>query len=170
MIELAREAERRTPQGIQYQCCAVEDLPELPCAAAFDVVLAAYLLHYSPSFEVLQRMCRQLANVLKPGGRLVALCENPDQTVADYAGYAAYGFDKLAAEPRAEASRISYSLVAGRQMIRFDTYYYARSSYERALREAGFTAIAWYPAATRSGCRRCRLLRRLSAQSRRCWA
>ena len=28
MIELAREAERRTPQGIQYQCCAVEDLPE----------------------------------------------------------------------------------------------------------------------------------------------
>lgn len=145
MIELAREAERRTPQGIQYQCCAVEDLPELPSAAAFDVVLAAYLLHYSPSFEVLQRMCRQLANVLKPGGRVVALCENPDQTVADYAGYAAYGFDKLAAEPRAEASRISYSLVAGRQMIRFDTYYYARSSYERALREAGFTAIAWYP-------------------------
>ncbi|MBM4221766.1 MAG: methyltransferase domain-containing protein [Gammaproteobacteria bacterium] len=145
MIELAREAERHSPLGIQYQCCAVEELPELPCAAAFDVVLAAWLLHYSPSFEVLQRMCLRLANVLKPGGRLVALCENPDQTVDDYAGYAAYGFDKFAAEPRAEGSRIAYSLVAGRQMIRFDTHYYARSSYERALRAAGFTAIAWHP-------------------------
>jgi len=145
MIELAREAERSTPLGIQYQCCAVEDLPELPCAAAFDIVLAAYLLHYAPSVAVLARMCRRLANVLAPGGRLVALVENPDQAVADYAGYAAYGFDKTAAEPRAEAGRITYSLVAGRQMIRFDTYYYARSSYERALQEAGFAGIAWHP-------------------------
>ncbi len=64
MIELAREEERRAPLGIQYQCCAVEDLPELPCAGGFDVVLAAYLLHYAPSVEVLARMCRRLANVL----------------------------------------------------------------------------------------------------------
>ncbi len=90
-------------------------------------------------------MCQRLANVLQPGGRLVALVENPDQTVADYAGYAAYGFDKAAVEPRAEGSRISYSLVAGRQMIRFDTWYYSRDSYERALHEAGFSAIAWHP-------------------------
>lgn len=145
MIELARDEERRVPLGIQYQCCAVEDLPDLACAGAFDVVLAAYLLHYSPSAVVLARMCQRLANVLAPGGRLVALVDNPDQTTADYAGYAPYGFDKLAAEPRAEASRISYSLVAGRQMIRFDTYYYARSRYEQVLHDAGFGAIAWHP-------------------------
>ena len=145
MIGLAREEERRTPLGIQYQCCAVEDLPELDCSGAFDIVLAAYLLHYAPSVAVLRRMCQRLANVLQPGGRLVALVENPDQTVADYAGYAAWGFDKLAAEPRAEGSRISYSLVAGRQMIRFDTWYYSRETYERALRDAGFSAIAWHP-------------------------
>lgn len=145
MIELARDEERRAPLGIQYQCCAVEDLPDLACAGGFDVVLAAYLLHYSPSAAVLARMCQRLANVLAPGGRLVALVENPDQAPADYAGYAPYGFDKSAAEPRAEGSRITYSLVAGRQMIRFDTYYYARSSHEQALRAAGFTAIEWHP-------------------------
>lgn len=145
MIGLAREEERRTPLGIQYQCCAVEDLPELPCGGAFDIVLAAYLLHYASSVTVLNCMCQRLSDVLQPGGRLVALAENPDQTVADYAGYAAWGFDKFAAEPRAEGSRISYSLVAGRQMIRFDTWYYSRDSYERALRAAGFSTIAWHP-------------------------
>lgn len=149
MIRLAREEESRESLGILYQCCAVEDLPELPCAGygagGFDVVLAAYLLHYAPSVEVLARMCRRLANVLKPGGRLVALVENPDQTVADYAGYAPYGFDKVAVEPRGEASRIRYSLVAGRQMIHFDTWYYSRDRYERVLRDAGFSAIAWHP-------------------------
>jgi SAM-dependent methyltransferase len=149
MIELARDEERRAPQGVRYQCCAVEDLPELPCAGygagGFDIVLAAYLLHYAPSVEVLARMCLRLANLLGSGGRLVALVENPDQTPADYAGYAPYGFDKVAAEPRAEASRISYSLVAGRQMIRFDTWYYSRTTYERALRDAGFASIVWHP-------------------------
>ena len=145
MIELARVEERHAPMGIQYQCCAVEDLPALACSGAFDVVLAAYLLHYASSVAVLTRMCQRLANVLKPGGRLVALVENPDQTVADYAGYAPYGFDKTAAAPRAEGSRISYSLVAGRQMIHFDTWYYSRDSYERALHEAGFSAIVWHP-------------------------
>lgn len=145
MIELARDEERRVSLGIQYQCCAVEDLPELPCAGSFDTVLAAYLLHYAPSVEVLARMCRRLANVLGPGGRLVALTENPDQTPADYAGYAAYGFDKVAAEPQAEGSRISYSLVAGRQMMRFDTWYYTRGTYARVLGDVGFTAIEWHP-------------------------
>ena len=59
MIGLAREQERAEPLGIQYACCAVEDLPDLLCGAGFDVVLASYLLHYAPTVEVLQRMCRR---------------------------------------------------------------------------------------------------------------
>lgn len=145
MIELAREQERAEPRGIQYVCCAVEDLPDLLCGAAFDVVLASYLLHYAPSVEVLRRMCRRLGNALAPGGRLVALTENPDQQPADYVGYAPYGFDKQAVEPRREGSRITYGLVSGRQMIRFDTFWYSRETYAEALGAAGFHRIAWHP-------------------------
>ncbi len=145
MIELAREEERARPLGIQYVCCAVEDLPDLLCTAGFDVVLAAYLLHYAPTVDVLGRMCQRLGNALGSGGRLVALTENPDQQPADYAGYAPYGFDKQAAEPRREGSRITYGLVSGRQIIRFDTFWYSRETYRAALTAAGFEQIEWHP-------------------------
>ena len=145
MIELAREQERASPLGIQYACCAVEDLPDLLCEAGFDVALASYLLHYSPTVDVLGRMCQRLGNALGAGGRLVALTENPDQQPADYAGYAAYGFDKQATEPRREGSRISYGLVSGRQILRFDTFWYSRETYSAALEAAGFHHIVWHP-------------------------
>jgi SAM-dependent methyltransferase len=145
MIELARQQERAGPLGIQYACCAVEDLPDLLCGAGFDVVLASYLLHYAPTVEVLRRMCQRLGNSLGSGGRLVALTENPDQQPADYAGYAPYGFDKQAVETRREGSRITYSLVSGRQIIRFDTFWYSRETYTAALEAAGFKRIEWHP-------------------------
>lgn len=145
MIALAREAEQAAPLGIVYACSAVEDLPDLYCDAGFDVALASYLLHYAPTGDVLDRMCGRLANALKPGGRLVALAENPDQQPENYAGYARYGFDKQALEPRREGSRIRYSLVSGRQLIHFDTWWYSRQRYQSALERAGFEAIRWHP-------------------------
>lgn len=145
MIGLAREQERAAPLGIQYVCCAIEDLPDLVCGAGFDVALASYLLHYAPTVEVLARMCRRLANALRPGGRLVALTENPDQQPADYAGYAPYGFDKQAMEARGEGSRIGYGLVSGRQIIRLETFWYSRATYEAALEAAGFRSVEWHP-------------------------
>jgi len=145
MIELARAEERAAPLGIHYVCCAVEDLPDLVCAAGFDAALAAYLLHYAPSEDVLRRMCQRLANAVVPGGWLVALTENPDQDPADYGGYAAYGFDKQALEPRREGSRIGYGLVSGRQIIRLETFWYSRRTYEAALTDAGFAHVEWCP-------------------------
>jgi len=145
MLELAREQERAAPLGIQYLCCAVEDLPDLLCGAGFDVVLASYLLHYAPTVEVLGRMCQRLGTALRAGGRLVALTENPDQQPEDYAGYASYGFDKQAVEPRGEGSRIAYCLVSGRQIIRLETFWYSRATYAAVLEEAGFNAMQWHP-------------------------
>lgn len=145
MIELAREQERAEPRGIQYACCAVEDLPDLWCGAGFDVALASYLLHYAATVEVLERMCARLGNALRAGGRLVALTENPDQQPADYAGYAPYGFDKQAVEARREGSRITYGLVSGRQIIRLETFWYSRATYESALAAAGFASVEWHP-------------------------
>ncbi|MEO7386729.1 MAG: class I SAM-dependent methyltransferase [Gammaproteobacteria bacterium] len=145
MIELAREQERAAPLGILYLCCAVEDLPDLFCSGNFDAVLASYLLHYAPTVEVLGRMCQRISDALTPAGWLVALTENPDQQPADYAGYAPYGFDKQALEPRRDGSRIGYGLVSGRQIIRLETYWYSRETYQAALEAAGFRAIQWTP-------------------------
>lgn len=140
MIALAKEDERQSPLGIAYLCCDAAVLPDL---GAFDVVSAAYLLHYAPDESTLQAMCVRIASQLKPGGRFVCINENPGQRVEDYAGYTQYGFNKSVQLPRHEGSAITYAMVSGRSMIRFNAYYYSRETYEAALRAAGFSEIVW---------------------------
>lgn len=142
MIALAQASETSSPLGIKYFCNDVAALPEL---GRFDVVTGAYLLHYAPDREALEAMCARIASQLKPGGRLVCINENPEQSVANYAGYTQYGFNKSVQEPRQEASAITYAMVSGRRMIRFDAYYYSRATYESALQAAGFSEISWRP-------------------------
>lgn len=142
MIRLAREAEAAKPLGIEYVCAPVESMPHL---GRFDHVVAAYLLHYSEDVEQLTAMCRNIAAHLPPGGRFVALNENPDQPAERYTGYDQYGFNKTCEMPRREGSLITYWMIAGRETFRFEARWYSRDTYERALRQAGFGEIRWVP-------------------------
>jgi len=142
MIELAEVCEQQEPLRISYHC---RDVAELGRLGEFDLVSAAYLLHYAPNVEALQGMCNSIAANLRPGGRLVAINENPGQGSADYAGYLQYGFNKSVQEPRTEGSAITYEMVSGRSLIRFEAFYYSQAVYEAALTRAGFTDIRWQP-------------------------
>ena len=142
MIDLATAAEAEAPLGIEYVCADVASLPDL---GAFDVVTAAYLLHYAPDVGQLARMCARIVAQLVPDGRFVAINENPDQPAAAYAGYSQYGFNKSVDGVRSDGSPIHYAMVSGRTMLRFDAYYYARETYERELRGAGFADVRWHP-------------------------
>jgi ubiquinone/menaquinone biosynthesis C-methylase UbiE len=141
MIELARREEQREPLGIEYLCA---DVAGLALENSFDVITAAYLLHYSSSGVELREMCTRIAALLSPGGRLVCINENPLQAAEDYSGYAQYGFNKSVQAPRVDGSVINYSMVSGRTMIRFDAYYYSKEYYETALHAAGFRKVVWH--------------------------
>jgi SAM-dependent methyltransferase len=139
MLALARAA--GPDPGIEYHCCDAAALPPLP---ACDLALAAYLLHYAPDRAALAAMAAGLAATLRPGARLVALVENPDPVPDAVARYAPYGFSReVAAAPR-DGSPIHYALVAGRELVRFDTFYYSRATYAAVLAAAGFTGLAWH--------------------------
>jgi len=142
MIALAEQEERKASRGIEYLCSAVEDMPDL---GTYDLVVAAYLLHYASSRSVLERMCRRIAAHLRPDGRFVAINENPRQSAEQYAGYAQYGFNKRAALPRVDAAPITYSLVAQRRIISFEAYYYSEQTYAECLAVAGFAQAEWHP-------------------------
>ena len=73
MIALAREQEAREPLGVEFVKAAVEDLGVV---GEFEVVSAVYLLHYAPTREHLETMCRTITANLRPGGRLVAMNSN----------------------------------------------------------------------------------------------
>jgi 2-polyprenyl-3-methyl-5-hydroxy-6-metoxy-1,4-benzoquinol methylase len=142
MIRLAGQQERDEPQGIDYVCADVRELGDL---GRFDIVVAAYLLHYAPNAADLARMCRNIRRHLPDGGRFVTLNENPDQPAGSYAGYEQYGFNKTVEKPRTDGSKITYFMVAGRELFEFHAHYYERRTYERVLAEAGFSQVAWHP-------------------------
>lgn len=142
MIALAAEQERRAPAGVRYVCADVETLPD---QGEFDIVVAAYLLHYSQSEQAMLRMCRRIVAHLGDGGRFITLNENPNQSVAQYAGYAQYGFNKTVEQPRRDGSQITYWMVSGREMFKFQASYFARGTYERVLTAAGFGDFYWHP-------------------------
>jgi hypothetical protein len=90
-------------------------------------------------------MCARIAAQLRPGGRLVAINENPEQAENSYAGYTQYGFNKTLQGPQQDGAPIHYAMVSGRKLMRFSVYYYTRATYEAALQAAGFTRIRWLP-------------------------
>jgi SAM-dependent methyltransferase len=142
MIALAETAEAHEPLGIDYRC---DDVAALPDIGRFDIVTAAYLLHYAPDVQALRAMCKRIAGQLRPGGRLVAINENPEQAGSSYAGYTQYGFNKSLQGPQRDGSLIQYAMVSGRKLMRFSAYYYTRATYEAALQAAGFTTVRWVP-------------------------
>jgi len=145
MISLAKERERAEPQGIEYVCADVQDLDASAGLGSFDIVVAAYLLHYAPDAQALARMATNIAAHLPSGGRFVTLNENPDQPADRFAGYDQYGFNKSVELPLRDGAEITYWMVAGRDMFRIHAHWFSRGTYERALTDAGFAALAWQP-------------------------
>lgn len=142
MIALARAEPAGAGCAVEYRLGDVADLPAL---GPFDLAAAAYLLHYARDAGELGRMCASIAHELAPGARLVAINENPEQPEARYAGYLQYGFGKSVASPRREGSPITYAMVSGRELFRFEVYHFERATYERALAAAGFVDVCWHP-------------------------
>ena len=144
MIRLAGKRERDDPQGIEFHCADVRDLGDF---GQFDIVVAAYLLHYAPDVDDLASMCRNIRRHLPAAGRFVTLNENPDQPPDRYVGYEQYGFNKTVEQPRMDGSRITYYMVSGRELFELHGHYFARQTYENALSDAGFGSITWHPLA-----------------------
>ncbi len=75
--EMIQEAERKAAEkglDIQYQVGLIEDIP-LPDGRC-DVVLSSLMLHHLPK-DLKRRGIAEIARVLKPGGRFVAVDIDP---------------------------------------------------------------------------------------------
>jgi SAM-dependent methyltransferase len=142
MIELARRDESAAPLGIEYR---VGDAAEVELGRRFDLVFAAYLFNYARSGDELLAMCRSVVRHLKPGGRLVAVINNPEQSPAEYQAGRKYGFTKSAALPLTEGTPITYTnYPEGGRPFSFDNYYLSLPTHHRAFHAAGLRDVAWH--------------------------
>jgi len=142
MIRLARENEITSPLNIDYHCA---DAASLPALGQFDLVTAAYLLHYAPDRQTLARMCANVLACLRSDGRFVSINENPSVPEERDGDYAAYGFCKRLEGPLEEGQRIRYDMLAGRASFSFSVYWYSSATYADAFAAAGFSDVSWSP-------------------------
>jgi len=142
MIDLAKQEEQKNPRGIEY---LVGNAAELGVVGSFDVVLGAYILNYAKSASELSQFCRSIYTNLKPGGRFVAINDNPGHGREQYPNYTAYGFTKSAPVPRKEGDAIQYTFFQeDGSSFSFDNFYLSEQTYEQAFKQAGFKSFAWH--------------------------
>nr|VFK68367.1 MAG: Ubiquinone/menaquinone biosynthesis C-methylase UbiE [Candidatus Kentron sp. UNK]VFK73611.1 MAG: Ubiquinone/menaquinone biosynthesis C-methylase UbiE [Candidatus Kentron sp. UNK] len=140
MIDLARQKEAKEPLGIEY---LVQDVLTLGKVGEFDLITAAYLLHYSKTREELLTMCRSIHANLKVGGRFVSISNNWEFDT--YGRWDKYGLRKKRPEPIYDGATITVTLFGEDWDVSFDGYYFSKSTYEWAFRQAGFKSFSWYP-------------------------
>ena len=144
MVELAAAEERADPIGCRYVCAdAAAFTPERPA----DIVTAIYLLNYARTADAIVRFGRACFRALRPGGRLVGFNDNVRRPPRPGATLARYGIERTCAHPPREGEPIRYRITNhDGQSFEFDNYYLAPSTYESAMREAGFADFRWVDA------------------------
>ena len=144
MIELAQAEEQARPIGCHYVCAdAARYAPPTPV----DIVAAVYLLNYARTREELERLCCACSGALRPGGRVVGFNDNVRRPPRPGESLAKYGFERIVERPLREGSPIRYRIAnADGKLVEFDNYYLEPTTYEEAMRNAGFTDFEWVDA------------------------
>jgi toxoflavin synthase len=141
MIELASAAEKGEPLGIEYSVGDAHSVHFRPC---FDVVLAAYLLNYARSEQDLFAMAKAIHWSLKPGGRFIAVNNNPNQQLRSFANTRKYGFVKKAGGELRNGVAIHYVFLQDGEEFVIENYYLDAATHVSVFQDAGFSDVHWH--------------------------
>jgi toxoflavin synthase len=110
----------------------------------FDIVTAAFLLHYSKNKKELFEMCKSIYKNLKEGGIFLTINNNPLHPKIDGRKY---GVVISGPATLKEGDELKVCLTHDpTKNVSFSTYYWKKETYEKALKEAGFKKIEWIDA------------------------
>jgi SAM-dependent methyltransferase len=139
MLKLARLKESKNPLGIEYIHSSVQTMEKL---GEFDLVVAGFLLHYSPNKAELLKMCQVIYANLKSGQRFVTLNNNFGRTtelLPEALAKYNVSYEALLSYPLNEGDIIRVTLGE----VQFDIYYYSCQTYTHALEQAGFKNVTY---------------------------
>lgn len=143
MLAVAEEAERAKPQGIKY-VQADASQPKIYGEGRYNLVVAAFLLHYAGTKEILQGFAKTVAMNLAPGGCFVTINMSPDHPILGR-GPGRSGVSRWLDEPFGEGSKVEVDLLMdnGDKICTIRDYHWSRQTYEAALTGAGLSDIKW---------------------------
>ena len=141
MIELARAAEKGVPLGVSY---VVGDASSTHFTPSFDVVCASYLLNYARSENDLFAMAKAIHQSLKPGGRFVAVNNNPDQQPHTFGNTRKYGFVKETASKIRNGVAIHYRFFQDDEEFVIENYHLDTATHVSVFQGVGFSDVQWH--------------------------
>jgi len=139
MLNYARRREEKEQRGIHYSSDLVDKYNEY-----FDIVLGVYVMPYAAQREDLLAMCKTMARILKPGGRLLTLPIHPDFH-SDPEFYRPFGLRLIEEQPRADGSQVRLHICQPPYDVNILAYYWSRQTLEKALYDVGFQTVSWKP-------------------------
>ncbi len=147
MIELARAEEESEPLGIVYLVGNAANFFHYTFnPKGSDIVTGTYLLHYAKSEEELRKICRNMSMNINPFSndrRFIAINMNPNNNVQQ--PNPKYGMTTDSNGDLQNGDNIRWTLHADDREASFETYYWDKATYEKALIDAGFEDIVWHP-------------------------
>jgi len=152
-IDLALKISQEEPLGIKYFC---SDILQNEKFGDFDIVSAIYKFNFLEKKEQLYKVCLNMYQNLKSGGKLVGITINPDyKGITDFSDY----YLTIMVYPNMKDEDVMHSkfMYKNGDNVSYKSYYYSKATYEDALRVAGFKNITWYPTViTKEGIQRYR--------------
>ena len=141
MIELAQEQERSHPLGIDYRVC---DAGTLKLQTKADLVFAGYLFNHARDREELRAQFSTVSDLLRPGGRLVALNNNPDDPPSNFEAGRPYGYSKSIDGPLVEGAGIHYRFeLEDGAVFTLTDYYISRAVMQTVMEGCGLQQVHW---------------------------
>ena len=141
MIELARQQERSHPLGIDYRVC---DAGALTLQTKADLVFAGYLFNHARDRDELRAQFSTVSGLLRPGGRLVALNNNPDDPPSNFEAGRPYGYSKSINGPLVEGAAIHYRFaLEDGGVFELTDYYISREVMQTLMEDCGLQQVRW---------------------------
>lgn len=111
----------------------------------FDIAAGMFIFHYARTPNDLENMFANTAQLLKRKGRVVAMNNNPLNPLTENQKYSAVSRLVNPSEGLKEGSPIKITIYdKGKEAISFTTYHWSRSTYERAMKKAGFKDVKFH--------------------------
>lgn len=140
--DMLAQAHRLSKEGGDAMQFVQGDLRDLQLDEAFDIAIAAWVFCHAASTFELKQMYHSAAAVLRPGGRLVAVVNNPEYRLQE-GDWSTYGAKALKQEPHHDADRLTFEFT-GEPPLRIVDYQWSVRAHQAAAGSAGFGALSWH--------------------------
>jgi SAM-dependent methyltransferase len=154
MVQAALAFEATAKQGIQYcEGDCIKDMQKLPAVAAlapFDLVNASWLWTNASNYAELKGMATNAYNLLRQGGQLCGLLDNPFLSRKDYPMFERY---HIFYTPEGTEDKLKDGQILGVSAIlnprlpplELSDHFWTAPTIEKAVREAGFNNFKFIP-------------------------